>query len=99
MPRPTQQEIDEWNARMAEPEDSPEDFEVEIYSPDGHGARVPYSKARSYLQQNFGIDLDEMEKPADPNADPNAQNGIQDPAGNAPGGTRPTQKYFGKKPQ
>ncbi len=96
MARPSQKEIDDWNARMSEPEDNAEDFEVEIYSPDGHGARVPYSKARSYLQTNFGIDLDEIPKPdgTDPNADPNSQ--IQDPPGNG-GGSRPTQKYFGKQ--
>lgn len=96
MARPTKEEIAAWEARMQEPEDSDNDFEVEIYSPEGHGARVPYSKARTYLQQNFGIDLDEMPKPeggADPNADPN---GIADPPGNT-GGTRPTSKYFGKQ--
>ena len=37
--------------------DTAEDFEIEIY--DGsRGARVPYSKGRSYLQTHFGIDLD-----------------------------------------
>lgn len=100
MARPTQQEIDEWNARMNEPEGSDDDFEVEIYSPDGHGARLPYGKAKSYLQSNFGIDLDEMEKPggngADPNADPNGAGNVADPPGNT-GGTRTTAKYFGKQ--
>ena len=39
-----------------------EDFEVEIF--DGEkGARVPYSKGRSWLQKTFGIDLGEP--PAD----------------------------------
>lgn len=35
-----------------------DDFEVEIF--DGErGTRVPYSKARSWLQTHFSIDLDE----------------------------------------
>jgi hypothetical protein len=60
MPRPTQEEIDEFNARMNEPETPDvEDFEIEIFTPEGHGARLPYSKGRAYLQQHFGIDLDE----------------------------------------
>jgi hypothetical protein len=43
-------------AKDKEP-DTAEDFEIEIY--DGaKGARVPYSKGRSYLQTHFGIDLD-----------------------------------------
>lgn len=97
MARPTKEEIAAWEARMNEPEGSDDDFEVEIYSPEGHGARVPYSKARTYLQQNFGIDLDEMPKPdGDPNADPNGAGAIADPPGNT-GGTRPSARYFGKQ--
>lgn len=51
-----QQQLDELTALAKEPEPS-EDFEMEIY--DGpKGARIPYSKGRKYLQDNFGIDLD-----------------------------------------
>jgi hypothetical protein len=94
MAKPTQQEIDEWNARMNEPEDDGDDFEVEIVNPDGHAARVPYKKAKGYLQEHFGIDL---ELPA-PEGDPN---GIQDPAGNGQG-PAPQQpgvaaRHFGSK--
>jgi hypothetical protein len=57
MARPTQEEIDEFNRRMDEP-DEDDDFEIEISTPDGHAARLPYKRGRSYLQQHFGIDLD-----------------------------------------
>lgn len=36
-------------------------FEVEIGS-EGNYARVPYEKARTWLQDKFGIDLDKEEK-------------------------------------
>jgi hypothetical protein len=36
-------------------------FEVEIGS-EGNYARVPYEKARDWLQRTFGIDLDKEEK-------------------------------------
>jgi hypothetical protein len=51
-----QEQLDALTAKASEPE--PEsDFEMEIY--DGpKGARIPYSKGRSWLQNNFGIDLD-----------------------------------------
>jgi hypothetical protein len=106
MARPTQQEIDEFNARMEEPEDNIDDFEIEIFSPEGHGARLPYSRGRAYLQQHFGIDLDESptqteppanqpkgkkQNPADPNS-PESENG--DPV--TP--LRTSQRYFGKRP-
>lgn len=61
MARPTQQEIDEFNARMAEPEGVDEDdFEIEIFTPEGHGARLPYHKGRTYLAQHFGIDVGDI---------------------------------------
>ncbi len=43
--------------KLAEAPDE-EDFEVEIFDGD-KGARVPYSKGRSWLQKTFGIDLGE----------------------------------------
>jgi hypothetical protein len=49
-------QLDALTAKANQPDDEP-DFEMEIY--DGaKGARVPYSKGRSWLQTNFGIDLD-----------------------------------------
>jgi hypothetical protein len=51
-----QEQLDALTAKANEP-DPQEDFEMEIY--DGpKGARVPYSKGRSWLQTHFGIDLD-----------------------------------------
>jgi hypothetical protein len=51
-----QEQLDALTAKANAPEED-EDFEMEIY--DGSkGARVPYRKGRSWLQQNFGIDLD-----------------------------------------
>lgn len=51
-----QEQLDALTAKANAPDDDP-DFEIEIY--DGpKGARVPYSRGRSWLQQNFGIDLD-----------------------------------------
>ena len=66
MARPTQQEIDEWNARMNEPEESEDDYEVWIKTPDGVEMAVPYSKAKNYLGK-FGISLDAPAPTPDPN--------------------------------
>jgi hypothetical protein len=48
-------------------------FEVEIGSA-GNYARVPYEKARSWLQATFGIDLDAEDK-QDPPADEGKDDG------------------------
>jgi hypothetical protein len=50
-------QLDALTAKANEP-DTEDDFEIELYTPGGHGARVPYSKGRGYLQEHFGIDLD-----------------------------------------
>lgn len=47
-------------------------FEVEIGS-EGQYARVPYEKARTWLQKTFGIDLDAEEK-----QEPEAEGGKDD---------------------
>lgn len=44
-------------------EDDDDDYEIEIYSPGGHGARLPYRKGKSWLAENFGIDADTLQKP------------------------------------
>jgi hypothetical protein len=44
-------------------------FEVEIGS-EGNYARVPYEKARSWLQEKFGIDLDQEPKQGDGKDEP-----------------------------
>jgi uncharacterized protein YcbX len=59
-----------------------DDFDVEIWEGD-KGARVPYSKGRSWLSQTFGIDLgdppaadDGADKPAGKDAPP-ADDGVR----------------------
>lgn len=47
-------------AELQQRENEPEndsDYEIEIYKGE-HGARIPYSKGKSFLQSIFGIDLD-----------------------------------------
>jgi len=47
--------LDELNAKASEP-DPDEDFEIEVYDTGaGKGARLPFSKGRSWLADNFGI--------------------------------------------
>ncbi|HEX8762899.1 MAG TPA: hypothetical protein VF733_04035 [Candidatus Saccharimonadales bacterium] len=100
MARPTPEEIEEFNARMNEPDNNPDDdFEIEIFTPEGHGARLPYSRGKSYLQEHFGIDIGDP--PSDPNAG-NPANGAaangEDPL-NSPNAPRPStsSRYFGKR--
>jgi hypothetical protein len=61
------EELEAELAKLAkEEEEAKNRFEVEIGS-EGHYARVPYEKARSWLQKTFEIDLDqEPEADADP---------------------------------
>jgi hypothetical protein len=47
-------QLAELQAQADAPDD--EDFEVEIFDGD-KGARVPYSKGKSWLSKTFGIDL------------------------------------------
>ena len=44
--------------------DAEKDFEIEVYSKDGHGARIPFSQGKKWLYQNFGIG-DSPEAPAE----------------------------------
>lgn len=49
------EQLDALTKKANEPDEP--DFEIEIY--DGpKGARLPYSRGRTYLQTHFGIDLD-----------------------------------------
>jgi hypothetical protein len=47
--------LDALTAKAAEAED--EDFSIEIWDESGAGAKVPYSKGRSWLAR-FGIDVE-----------------------------------------
>jgi hypothetical protein len=106
MARPTQQEIDDWNARMNEPEDDPDEFEVVLFDENGNPVgTMPFHKAKAYFKKR-GIDFDDEL----PNAGTAATGGN---AGNVAGGnqgnpaqgapvpprTRPTSRYFGKQGQ
>jgi hypothetical protein len=60
------------------------DFDVEIWDDSGRGAKVPYSKGRSWLQKTFGIDLDPEPTP-------------DDKSGDGDKNVTHAQKYFGSK--
>lgn len=84
-------QLDALTAKQKEPDEQP-DFEMEIY--DGpKGARVPYSKGRSWLQREFNIDLDpdpETEAGDDDGKDSATQGkGKQGKATGKPAGTDP----------
>jgi hypothetical protein len=61
----------ELEARLKADDDAEDEFEVEIGA-DGSYARVPYGKAKSWLQNTFGIDLDteDRQDTPDPKASP-----------------------------
>ena len=70
MPRLTPEQRADLERQLKEDDDAASDYEVEIGSGDKY-ARVPYGKAKKFLQDAFGIDLDEEPKP-DPEAKPKA---------------------------
>ena len=106
MARPTQQEIDEWEARMAEPEDdSDDDFEVVLFDENGSPVgTMPFKKAKVYFAKR-GIELDAPANAdsggASGNAGVNGQNMGTNGAGPGMAQTAPTapaprtsSKYF-----
>lgn len=72
-----QAQLDELNRLANEPDDD-DDFEIEIYSSDGSGARLPYRKGKSWIQKTFGIDVDPL-KPSDDKTP--AKGGTKKPTG------------------
>lgn len=94
MARPTQQEIDEWEARMNEPEEpDPDDFEVVLFDNEGNPVgTMPYAKAKAHFKRR-GIDLDD---PVDNSStDPNAAPSGAGPA--KPVAPRASNRYFAGK--
>lgn len=83
-----QAQLDALTKKATEPD---EDFHIEIWDETGAGAKVPYSKGRTWLQR-FGIDMPsepEAEPEADPKpAKPRAVKSADDPGHAA--------RYFGK---
>jgi hypothetical protein len=103
MAKPTQQEIDEFNARMNEPDEpDPDDFEVVLFDEGGNPVgTMPFAKAKAYFRKR-GIDLDDdgSMSPAGGNAATpagNAGNGGQTPATPQAPSSRTTSKYFAGK--
>lgn len=74
MPRLTAEERAALERQLADDDAAADDFEVSIRSGDNE-ARVPYSKGKSWLQKNFGIDLDEEPKQDDGDGDDKAKGG------------------------
>lgn len=96
MARPTQQEIDEWEARMNEPEEpDPDDFEVVLFDENGNPVgTMPFARAKAYFAKR-GIDLDAPtdSAPGGNGTDPNA-GAPTPPVARAP---RPSSRYFAGK--
>lgn len=96
MARPTQQEIEEWEARMNEPDEpDPDDFEVVLFDENGNPVgTMPFARAKPYFAKR-GIDLD------DPTDSASGNNGV-DPNAGAPTppmarAARPSSRYFAGK--
>jgi hypothetical protein len=60
----TPEERADLERRLKEDDDAENDYEVEIGSGDKY-ARVPYGKAKKFLQDAFGLDLDAEPKQDD----------------------------------
>jgi hypothetical protein len=58
----------ELEALLKADDEAEDEFEVEIGS-EGNYARVPYAKARKWLGETFGIDLDQEDKQDTPAKD------------------------------
>ena len=84
-----QEQLDELNRLSQEPDDD-EEYEIEIYSSDGSGARLPYKKGKSWLQKTFGIDMGDAPAAAEPSKPPRAKAGSKEPA-KEPGSDEPRE--------
>lgn len=86
-----QAQLDALTRKASEPD---EDFSIEIWDETGAGAKVPYSKGRTWLNR-FGIDLPDVE--AEPEGDdkpaPKPRAVKSAPAGDE----GHAAKYFGNK--
>lgn len=91
MARPTQQEIDEFNARMSEP-DPDDGVDCTIELPSGHKVTMPYKRVKGYLKRQ-GLDFDDVEIEAAGQEDlselDESELGNETP--------RTSAKYFGRK--
>ncbi len=92
-----QAQLEELNRLANEPEDD-EDFEIEIYSSDGSGARLPYRKGKSWVQKTFGIDLGDLPKTPEPKTLVKSDKKTADPASGQETGER-ALKLFSQRRQ
>lgn len=75
-------------------QESEDDYDVEIWDETGAGARVPYSKGKSFLAR-FGIDVEE---PSEEESSPAPKDKDRNPKpGNSPQRQGTPQRYFGKR--
>jgi hypothetical protein len=86
-----QAQLDALTKKATEPD---EDFDIEIWDETGAGAKVPYSKGRSWLNK-FGIDLPTEPPETEPSepSEPKAPKARKQPG---PSTSNVTQRYFGK---
>ena len=81
MARLTPEERAELEQKLKDDDAAADDYEVEIGSGDSY-ARVPYGKAKKFLQDKFGIDLDAEPKQDDDEPEkPKGKQGGQQQAG------------------
>lgn len=96
MARPTQKEIEEWEARMNEPDEpDPDDFEVVLFDENGNPVgTMPFARAKAYFAKR-GIELDDPadSAPGGNGTDPNAAPSAPPVARSA----RPSSRYFAGK--
>jgi hypothetical protein len=79
-----------------------EEYEIEIWNPDGAGTRLPAKQSEPWLRKNFP-DLfapDEEESGEEEEGKPDPKGKPGKPAAKTPPGTRTgaATKYFGKRP-
>jgi hypothetical protein len=87
-----QTQLDALTRKASEPD---EEFDIEIWDETGAGAKVPYSKGRSWLNR-FGIDLPTEPPETEPESEPKAPKARQPKAQPGPTTSNVTQRYFGK---
>jgi hypothetical protein len=76
-----------------------EEYEIEIWNPDGAGTRLPARQSEPWLRKHFP----DLFGPEEPETDPETPEGKTKPAGKAPAKSTPARtgtatRYFGKRP-
>ena len=76
MSRLSKEERAELEKRLQDDDNEANAYEVEIGQGENY-ARVPYAKAKTWLQKTFGIDLDELPKPDEKDEKPKADGNVR----------------------